>query len=473
MFRQMEGQYGKIFYTSSNPKLLIKEIDETDEMSCVRDTAYYTNLGHEITLTPSKEDKLNIGGIRCMGKNLQFFLHRNDIQGKMLYDFLRKFCSSVYKSFMAGLVQGDCKPDNICVVFEDGILKEVNIIDGTLCKHALSHVNDMSDSHCAAYRSPECLYMSCEPSEDQKFYKDALKDNSSISHEKAQVWAMGCVLLYVITKKHVFLAQGEQKIIEKIVHNTDIDGQHVDVESLVFHSSNSTCHVDLRFTDILKKMLSFNPRDRIGVCELINILNEEDLWQEPSLDCQLSAQLRLASQTYVPVTPICWKGLNAYLDWILKYKDNKYVPVGGLASSLVIFQDLGLDLKGCPKCIKSVLSHCLIVASYLMSSSLTVVSHAPLTCYNKKCCFEASKVNVQYIMSNVKIDMWKLVSHPFHLQMQKNYQRPKNFNDFVKPTGAEIESIVAHNSGVINPFYEELVECDVYHYQEIISYFGK
>jgi hypothetical protein len=477
MIPKSKGVYGQILFGNDPSDLLVKQIDMDDEMSIVRDTVFYTNLGHTITIKPTvkySENKVNIQGIQNMGLNLECFLSNNRIEGHMLFDFLKKFCSSVFNCFMAGMVQGDCKPDNICIKLEDGVMQEVNLIDGTLCKHILSHTNDISSTHSTAYRCPEGLLMSIENnrlSEEQILQKDRFKNNRWINHEKAQIWAMGCTLMYVITQVHVFATPNSDtvKTIEKIFNCSDVDFQHVDVEGLLF--MNDVGYVDLRFVQILKQMLCINPKNRIGLCELINLLNEDDMWKGTSLLYQISSKLSTASQIYQPIKPIKWEALNHYLEWIIKYKKNKFVPIGGLASSLVIYQDLNMDLQGCTKCIKYVLSQCLVVASYLMSSSWTVIHPLPLTCHHKKCSHEAGKVDVQHIMSKVRINMWKLVSHPFHLQMYKNYQRPENFHDFIKPTAAELESIVAHNFGVSNPFIESLDACDFYHYQDIVSHF--
>lgn len=462
------GVYGRVFIHPDDHTKLIKRIDNDDQMSCVRDTVFYLGMGHDVRVQHDVSG-LEIEGIHNMGITLDRYVKSRGLKNTELSDFVYKFIWETVRCFTAGVAQGDCKPDNICVRVEDGILQDVHMIDGTLCRHILAHPNNITHTSSVSYRAPEALILSLDSTKFSKLQEE-WRSSEHISYEKCHVWSMGVCILYAILRVH-FFSKGEctpVETLERIDAFVDIEKGVIKLEE-IFTSCGA--EVDLKTSALLAKMLTISPKKRAGIFELYNLVKDSSVPEEEPLTIQLKKRLVRVRQQYQPPRPLANSVIRQFLSWSINNVHSRYIPIGALAASLVIYDKLELDIGRCPKCLSVVLSHCAVVASYLMGSSWDVPEPRPLFCYDS-CAALANGVSVQSIMTQFKLNMWQLVSHPFHLQMYLSYKRPHYFNTYIGPTGAEIESIAAHNTGAINTFDQTLECVTMDKMNDIITRFG-
>ncbi len=435
-----------------------KHVEDTDITSIVRESVYYSTPTHKVR--PSEADKLEgeveIPNIPFLGETLYDYMKTKKgadepvFSGSLFGDFLVKIFEKSMRMFcVMGCFQADYKPDNV--------ITNGTVIDGTLMRHVLAHFNTSYFMGCQCYRAPEILIHNIHP---EKF-----KPTHIIDLEKSHVWSMGCLLLYVLTKRNLFdTSTRSKKDVPPIETLRCIDKyckkdpatkkmKGIDVDA-IFKKYKVSVSKPAR--DIIKNMLKWEPEARFFMHECLeraykNSKTKDGMKNTPVLPVKFQIFTKLISCVRQPprVSP---KALKNLFLWSIQHTRSSAIPIGALASMTAIYDSIKqhyVDAQyACDNCVTLLLIKSLVVSGLIMGSDVCCV-HASETS-TLECEDGCNKTYLSDSMSRfvglMTHDLWAMSSHPFHLKRVEDMGVwNSQFASYVAPTCREIESVWVYN----------------------------
>ncbi|MDP6771774.1 MAG: hypothetical protein QF704_13820, partial [Anaerolineales bacterium] len=370
------GAYGRVFPEGDGS--VTKEVPADDDMSVVRDSLFYAAMGYPIELRVLEEHVM-INIPNC-GKTLRWFVENTAYSNNFIHTFVKRFISANITCFENGVINADCKPDNICLkVDSDGNVSSVSIIDGSLARHTDAHINDVVFTHALSYRSPEALITSSCDSRWQLTRDAYILNPYILNMEKINVWAMGCVILYVFLGINAFFRSSYEDgddVLRYIEMYTG-DDHIIDIDRIM---KNATVHrkMDEDVKRLLRMMLVVDPLKRVdmnGVCRWFEHKPIPAFYQNVACYRKPRAVRSEVLDEYIKLVV---NGLGC--GGSIKIKNPHYyipkkllVPIGGVSTSIILFDSLDLS-SGCTRCCVSNLLHCLLISCYVMGCSAYTIA---------------------------------------------------------------------------------------------------
>lgn len=311
------GSYGEVYTIEYEGNILAIKIPRTydyaelDVSSRIDNNYVIYNNG---LLLPTLHDVDNIGILLPLVEETSRQIGKPSTAGNMRsfneqVSFLRKIIEGVHCLHANGVLHLDLKPDNVLsqlvtrtvtrnrpgrtprtsthqikepIVADFGLSLAVrNVVEGEYFKRTLGTVN---------HRAPEHFYYRYENREDMKLRRDGKKDVMTRREESdgspreaffyrasSDIWAIGCIALYLFTRQTVF--------------PQDIINKHYPHDKVYYHMYDNYRTPELMDTylrgriygsgyidkeskemaiDFLKRCLDFNPDNRLGTNELLS-----------------------------------------------------------------------------------------------------------------------------------------------------------------------------------------------------------
>ena len=174
---------------------------------------------------------------------------------------MREIASALAFLHGTGCVHGDLKPENLMLSTRHTSDAVVKLIDFGCAQLVGRDDIPPSDVKTEAYCPPEVL------KEEVQRHKNP--SNTSCSSSKSldpamDMWALGIILYIMLTGFHPFDFEGDSPdsvIVRRIIKNT-----HFPVGS----ESKFTSHLSKSACDLIRKLLAFDPRDRITALDMLD-----------------------------------------------------------------------------------------------------------------------------------------------------------------------------------------------------------
>lgn len=254
------GSYGNVL-------LCHNKNGQSMAVKCIKTDNYGINNLFELAIMrtiihPNINTALGINVKEIMKSNTVYIIQ--DVAVSDLQDFIEtqqydintvlSWCNMIYNGVLElhknKIIHGDIKTSNI-LIYKNKTLK--------LTDYSLSTTEDMKNNYCAytsSHRPIEC------------FIENRLES-------KSDIWALGCTIFQIYTKKQLFPSQDKSQSINAIM-DFSINGPNSHLENINIDHNNTYHHLsfnrqinDLK-VDKLFDMLRIYPKDRISIFEILD-----------------------------------------------------------------------------------------------------------------------------------------------------------------------------------------------------------
>lgn len=248
-----EGAYGKVKIIDDNTVVKICDKLNNDKTNYCKQ-----NLQECVFLTLFKNAYIiGLNKIEITKDNLNIYLDRGDSTlyeyivntprverlknlDNILYQLVYVLCVIHKNEF----IHGDIKPNNIIY---NSKTKQIKLIDfGGICSFRLKN-----------YHRPICTPSFCPPEGWKQLEINCIND-------KFDVWSLGMTLYFYLTRRYLLDFKDDKTLdyVNEFKHS---------IETFYHHNIDDIRHlISPRMFNLMKKMLMYNPKDRISTSELYN-----------------------------------------------------------------------------------------------------------------------------------------------------------------------------------------------------------
>jgi serine/threonine protein kinase len=247
-------------------------------------------------------------------EDLHSYLKKNNDRQrvKAAIDCLQQTVRTLYTFYTNGFLHLDIKPANILVGTDyNSDIRYLMSDFGLTTFHTPGMIHDISNAYTHGFRPPESVDSRYQ---DNDRSKKRLFTGSHKFDDKADVWALGATILYVLTGKYIFREDkidrenyydngGNERLYQATVQErTSLSDSFINFDVKEWIESRTTAYDDIpkSLIEVLQLMVNVRPSDRIDIVSLDRLVNLED--PEVSINCGSNLSVWYERQTSISIT---------------------------------------------------------------------------------------------------------------------------------------------------------------------------